>query len=65
MNETDIYRKALEPLKSRIELFETDINPTAAEMQFAYRTMLKIITNALDAGDEEKKSYNKVINKTE
>lgn len=65
MNETEIYRKALELLKSRIELFGTDINPTAAEMQFAYRTMRRIITNALDAGEEIEKSYNKVINKTE
>lgn len=56
MNEK-IYRKALELLKERIDLYGTVIDPTPEDMRFAYTTMQRIINNALSAG--KKKSYDK------
>lgn len=47
-----LYRKALEMLKERIDLYGKAINPTPDDMRFAYKTMQKIIDNALSAGDK-------------
>lgn len=57
MNEK-IYRKALEMLKERIDLYGSVIDPTPDDMRFAYTTMQRIINNALSAG-KKKKSYDK------
>lgn len=64
MNETNIYRKALELVKSRIDLYGSDINPTAEEIRYGYERIQQIINNALAAGDRVKKTYNKVITAT-
>ena len=61
MNEARIYRKALEMLKSRIDLFGEDINPGADDMRFVYTSMQRIIDNALTQGEMVRKNYNKVI----
>lgn len=61
MNEARIYRKALEMLKSRIDLFGEDINPSADDMRFVYTSMQRIIDNALTQGYMAQKNYNKVI----
>jgi hypothetical protein len=53
MNEK-IYRKALELLKERIDLYGTVIDPTPEDMRFAYTTMQRIINNALSAGKKKK-----------
>lgn len=50
-----LYRKALEMLKERIDLYGTVIDPTADDMRFACTTMQDIINNALSAGDELEK----------
>ena len=47
-----IYRKALEILKERIDLYGTVIDPTPDDMRFACTTMQDIINNALSAGDK-------------
>lgn len=47
-----LYRKALEMLKGRIDLYGKAINPAQDGMRFAYKTMQKIIDNALSAGDK-------------
>ena len=47
-----IYRKALEMLKDRIDLYGKAINPTPDDMRFICTTMQKIINNALSAGDK-------------
>lgn len=57
MNEK-IYRKALELLKERIDLYGTVIDPTPDDMRFICTTMQDIINNALNAG-KKKKSYDK------
>lgn len=49
-----LYRKALEMLKGRIDLYGKAINPTQDDMRFAYKTMQKIIDNALSTGDKLK-----------
>lgn len=55
MKQEHIYRKALEMLKERIDLYGKAINPTPDDMRFAYMTMQKIIDNALSAGDKLEK----------
>lgn len=50
-----LYRKALEMLKGRIDLYGKAINPTQDDMRFAYKTMQKIIDNALSKGDKLEK----------
>ncbi len=57
MNEK-IYRKALELLKERIDLYGTVIDPTPDDMRFICTTMQDIINTALNAG-KKKKSYDK------
>ena len=54
MNEK-IYRKALELLKERIDLYGTVIDPTPEDMRFICTTMQDIINNALSAGKKKKK----------
>ena len=49
-----LYRKALEMLKERIDLYGAAINPTPDDMRFAYTMMQKIIDNALSAGGKKK-----------
>lgn len=56
MNEANIYRKALELVKSRIDLYGTVIDPTPDDMRHCYTTMQRIINNALAAGDRVKKN---------
>lgn len=46
------YRKALELLKERIDLYGTVIDPTPEDMRFACITMQDIIDNALSIGDK-------------
>lgn len=53
MNEK-IYRKALEMLKERIDLYGTVIDPTPEDMRFICTTMQDIINTALSAGKEKK-----------
>ena len=60
MNEANIYRKALEVVKSRIDLYGTDINPTAEEIRYGYERIQQIINNALAAGDRVKKLITKL-----
>lgn len=50
-----LYRKALEMLKERIDLYGKAINPTPDDMRFICTTMQKIIDNALSTGDKLKK----------
>ncbi len=57
MNEK-IYRKALELLKERIDLYGTVIDPTPEDVRIICTTMQDIINTALSAG-KEKKSYDK------
>lgn len=54
MKREHLYRKALEMLKERIDLYGKAINPTPDDMRFAYMTMQKIIDNALSTGDKLK-----------
>lgn len=53
MNEK-IYRKALELLKERIDIYGTVIDPTPEDMRFICTTMQDIINNALSAGKKKK-----------
>ena len=53
MNEK-IYRKALELLKERIDLYGTVIDPTPDDMRFICTTMQDIINTALNAGKKKK-----------
>lgn len=52
MKREHLYRKALEMLKERIDLYGTVIDPTPDDMRFACTTMQDIINNALSAGDK-------------
>ena len=58
MKQEYLYRKALEMLKERIDLYSTVIDPTPEDMRFICTTMQDIINNALSAG-KKKKSYDK------
>jgi hypothetical protein len=55
MNRENLYRKALELLKERIDLYGTVIDPTPEDMRFICTTMQDIINNALSAGKKKKK----------